>query len=152
MFARLAIEADFDEIIRMGKINVEQTKPHDAAHFDPEILRNTLHSYLSSADPTVWVVEHRRALIGFMFAGIYRYSFRSGLYTTQQVLFVQPENRGSRAAALLVKELIVWSKSLGAAEIKGGNDNGFHSDRTAGFLEHFGFDRVGVAMTCRLEN
>lgn len=150
MFVRLAIEADFPAIVAMGRVNVEQTKPLDAPHFSEELLYLTLDEYLKDANPTVWVVEHKSKLIGFMFASMNAYDYRAGLFTTQRVLFVSPENRGSRAATLLMKELVRWSKSLGAVEITGGNDNGFNSERTAGFLEHFGFKQTGFAMTCRL--
>jgi GNAT superfamily N-acetyltransferase len=150
VFVRLAIEADFDDIVRMGRLNVELTQPDHLPSFNESILRETLQNYLEEACPTVWVVESKGKLIGFMFAGMCAYDYRAGLFTTQKVLFVSPENRGSRAATLLVKELIRWSKSIGAVEIKGGNDNGFNSDRTAEFLEHFGFERVGHALTLRL--
>jgi len=45
-----------------------------------------------------------------------------------------------------MKQLIAWSEQLGAREIVGGNDNEFNSERTARFLEHFGFERVGYSM------
>jgi GNAT superfamily N-acetyltransferase len=61
-------------------------------------------------------------------------------------LFVKPEKRGTRAATLLTRQLIEWAEIIGAQEIVGGNDNEFNSERTARFLEHFGFRRVGIAM------
>ena len=85
-------------------------------------------------------------MIGLTLSSINDYRAASGLFTTQEVLFVRPEKRGSRAAVLLMKNLIAWSRKVGAKEIVGGNDNEFNSERTAAFLGHFGFKRVGYAM------
>ena len=93
----------------------------------------------------------KRRVIGFMVAYMFAFDYRDGLYTTQRVIYVSPEHRGTRAAVLLAKELIRWSKLLGAAKIQGGNDNSFKSERTAAFLEHFGFKRVGYSMKKLLE-
>lgn len=149
MFVRLALEEDFDEVVAMARINA-QTRPHLV--FSEDRCRRTLANYIARANPTIFVCEQKRALIGFLAAGIHNYDAFDGLYTSQQVLFVKPENRGSRAAILLMKQLVAWSEMLGATEIIGGNDNEFNSERTAKFLEHFGFTRVGFAMRRIIQN
>lgn len=143
MFTRLALEEDFDEIVEMARINAK-TRPH--LTFNEDKCRKTLQSYIDRASPTIFVCEDRRQLVGFLAAGIHEYDAFDGHYTSQQVLFVKPERRGSRAAVLLMKQLVSWSEMLGAEEIIGGNDNEFNSERTAKFLEHFEFKRVGFAM------
>lgn len=144
MFVRLAVESDIDAICEMGRMNIEETRPEIG--YDDFKCRETFYSYLDRADPTFFVVEHQRKVIAFLAAAIHDYRASDGLFTTQEVLFVRPENRGSRAAVLLMKHLIAWSEKLGAKEIIGGNDNSFNSERTAKFLEHFGFERVGFSM------
>lgn len=144
MFVRLALESDTDAIMEMARENVESTRP--TLTFNKAKCLGMIWSYLTEASPTIWVVEHKREVIALMLAEIYQYRAMDGLYTTQEVLYVKPENRGSRASALLMKNLIAWSERLGAKEIIGGNDNEFNSERTARFLEHFGFQRVGFTM------
>src|SRR5690606_25371393 len=82
--------------------------------FNPDRVRETFRHYLATATPTIFVVEQNRELIGFLNASISGYDFADGLFTTQQVLFVRPDKRGTRAAALLVKMLVDWSDQLGA--------------------------------------
>lgn len=144
MFVRLALASDIDAVVDMARENIETTR--SSLVFDEVKCRETFYQYLDTASPTIWVVEDRREAIAFMLAEVYDYRAASGLYTTQEVLFVKPAKRGSRASVLLMKNLITWSQRLGAKEIIGGNDNGFNSERTAKFLEHFGFERVGFAM------
>jgi len=144
MLVRLALEADFDAIVEMARLNIEETRSDLV--WDEYRCRETLYRYLDNASPTIFVVEDKREVIGFLLADMYNYHAAEGLFVSQEVLFVRPARRGTRAATLLMKHLIVWAQSLGAKELIGGNDNDFNSDRTAKFLEHFGFRRVGYAM------
>lgn len=144
MFVRLALEEDFDAIVEMARMNIAETRP--GMVFNEERCRATLRSYIDRASPTFFVVEDKRQVIAFLTADFYEYRAADGLFTTQECIFVMPERRGSRAAAILMKHLIAWSQRLDAREIIGGNDNEFNSERTARFLEHFGFERVGFSM------
>lgn len=116
---------------------------------EPElpIIDATIDAYFASADPTFFVVEGAgRRLVGFMMATIGGYAFASGIYTTQQVMYVRPENRGSRAATLLIRNLIDWSRLLGAKQITGGNNNGLYTAQTERLLAKHGFKAVGTFM------
>lgn len=143
MFVRLALESDFDTIVELARMNADETRA--SLDFDEEICRATLRQSLT-ASPTIFVVEAQREVVGFLLADIVGYRAFKGFCTTQEILFVRPDKRGTRAAVILMKHLVAWSKQLGAKEIIGGNDNSFQSDRTAAFLSHFGFERVGYAM------
>lgn len=150
MFVRLALDHEEDEFVRLTLANMAETMP-DEPHSEI-IIRQTFRDYLATAAPTIWFCEHQRQCIGVMVSYIRGYDYRDGHYTTQRILYVSPENRGTRAAVLLIKELIRWSVALGADRIEGGNDNSFQSDRTAAFLTHFGFERVGFAMRKNLRD
>lgn len=142
MFARLAIEADLEAYLDLTWQAVNESV-RGKVGYSAEKVRQTFQRYLDKADPTIFVCEERRELIGFLNAGIYEYDFANGLFTAQQVIFVRPDKRGTRAAVTLVKMFTEWSDRLGALENTGGNDNGLFSESTARLLEHHGFERVG---------
>jgi len=144
MFVRLALDHEAEELVRMAVANLKETMPGEP--YDEEEIRRTFLRYLQRANPTFFFVEHKRRVIGFLQAVWNTYDYRAGFYTVQKVLYVSPENRGTRAAVLLMKEFIAWSQRFGASEAFGGNDNDFQSERTAKFLGHFGFKRIGYAM------
>lgn len=144
MFVRLALENEVEDIVEMARHNCETTCAGEA--YSAEKVRETFQRYLDTAESTFFVVEHERKIIGFLQAYMLSYDYREGLYTVQKVLYVTPEKRGSRAAMLLMKHLIEWSRQIGADRIEGGNDNSFRSEQTASFLRHFGFQKVGYAM------
>ena len=143
MQVRLALEHEEDLIVEMARINM-QTRSD--LTFNEARCRETFRDYIRSASPTIWVAEDGAGVVGMLVADFYLHRAANGLFTTQEVLFVKPERRGGRAAALLMKQLIDWSRELGANEIIGGNDNDFNSEQTARFLGKFGFSRVGYAM------
>lgn len=124
----------------------------DGAYMRPELtfnearLRASFHSYLETAAVTCWVAEDLSGIVGFLASSFYEYRAFDGLFTTQEVLFVKPVKRGTRAAAMLMCQMIEWSRMLGAKEIVGGNDTNFNSERTARFLSKFGFECVGFTM------
>lgn len=142
MFVRLALESEREAVIDLCVAAVEESVRGLAP--DRAVIGETFDAYLASADPTFFVVDQRGAPVAFLMATIGAYPFAAGIFTTQQVLFVRPDKRGTRAAALLVQELIAWSTRLGAREITGGNTNGLHTERTIRLFEKHGFERVGV--------
>lgn len=144
MLVRLALPDEIETFVRMGVANLVETMPGEP--YDEDRLRATFRNYLDRAHPTIFFAEHDDQVVGMMAAYIFSYDYRDGHYTTQRVVYVSPENRGTRAAVLLIKELIRWSVALGADRIEGGNDNSFQSERTSKFLTHFGFEKVGFAM------
>ena len=150
MFVRLALESDIDQIVELARQNCELSTPH--LTFSPEKVVDTVYRYLDRCETTIFVVEDKDQIVGLLVATINEYRHATGLYTTQEVLFVRDDYRGTRAAALLMKELVSWSEMLGAIEITGGNDNRFNSDRTARFLAHFGFEQVGFFMRRMMTN
>lgn len=141
MFVRLGLDSDEDAFIDLARACAAEGVPHLA--FNEEKMRATYRRYLMTAHPTYFVVEQDRKLIGFLKATISEYDFSDGIFTTQDVLYVHPAKRGTRAAALLLSQFCQWSDRLGAVENTGGNDNDLTSERTASFLERFGFKRVG---------
>lgn len=149
MHVRLAMPEDIDTVVDMVKCQVEDTRADTV--FDGAVVREQFASYLSAANPTIFVVVDDSDMpIGFLWATINGYEYRRGLRVFQRVIYVSPENRGTRAAVLLTRHLIQWAKGLGASEIVGGTAISFQPERTSRFLEHFGFRIVGNAMSLRL--
>lgn len=142
MFARQVMPYDEEEMFEIVKTQVAETLPHlDVKEY---VFRETFHQSAYHADPTIFVVEEDRHVIGYLMALVNGYAFTDGVFTVQEVLYVRPDRRGTRAAALLVKMFVEWSERLGAREIIFGIANGFQPDRTAKFFElTAGAKRVG---------
>ena len=146
---RLAEAEDFQAVSDMAKQNHEESCPH--REWNPERMRQTFFGdYLQNEQCLIFVATKDAEVVGFLLTMACDYRAFSGHFTVQEVLFVRPDRRGTRAAALLMKKLVEWSRDIGALEIIGGNDNEVHSEQTARFLSKFGFKFHGYAMKLEL--
>lgn len=144
MICRLAMPQDEDAIVRLTLQDIAETLPH---HTVIEArVRETFNRSINHADPTIFVVEDKGEVVAFLLAIMNGYAFTDGVYTCQEVFYVRPDKRGTRAAALLMGEFLRWSQIVGAKEVIGGNSNGLYSERTRRFLERFGFQMAGYSM------
>ena len=84
MFVRLALEDDLDAICAMAAANVAETLPGE--QFDRAYVEAAFQRYLDTANPTFFVCEDRRQVVGFVQTCIFGYDYRAGHYTTQKVL------------------------------------------------------------------
>lgn len=65
-------------------------------------------------------------------------------------LFVSSNNRGSKAAYLLVKAFIEWAKEQGATWIQCGTATRINTERTISFYKKFGFEHTGSFLEMKL--
>lgn len=144
MIIRLALEDDIDELADLTRQAMAEARPWLV--YDDFHARETFYNYIDTADPTIFVAEDADGIAGFVVASLNEYRMSAGLFILQEVIFTRPEKRGTRAAARLMKHLVEWGQSLGAVEIIGGTDSNLQPDKTARFLERFGFRYVGYAM------
>lgn len=145
MRVRLALPTDEDDYVALARIGHAESWPDK--EFREHKVRAIFGRYLAQAHPTIFVVVDRGALIAFLNCTISEFPSADGLYTTQEILFVTPAKRGTRAAALLLREFTRWSDEIvGAEESTGGIDNALTPERTARFLQRFGFEEVGFFM------
>lgn len=144
MRVRLALPDDEDAFVALAKMAHAESLPH--VPYSEAKVRQTFHSYLAGAHPTLTVAYLKGEIVGFASQTLSEYPSGTGIFSTIEVSFVRPDKRGSRAAALLLRWFAQWSDQLGALESTGGNDNSLHSERTAKFLARFGFEQVGFFM------
>lgn len=143
MLARLAMMEDKDAVLSLAEMQVEETLPH--LDFDRRLAERTFDQSITRADPTIFVVEQNREVIGYLMGLMESYAFTSGIFCVQEVLYVRPDKRGTRAAVHLIKEFVDWARIVGAREMIFGISNKFQPERTARLFEKIaGAEPVGV--------
>ncbi len=128
MIARLAMPADREAVLAMGEAGLAETAPH--LPFERDVAEASYDRAMQTGHPVVWVADHRRQIAGYLVGVLEEYFFCSGVFVGQEVLYVRPEMRGSRAAAVLLREFTRWGRAIGARERFYGVSNGFRADRT----------------------
>lgn len=150
MFVRLAVEQDTSELLQLTEAGVKELMPRHA--YSETRFKQTIQSYLDRGNPTLFVVEEDRKVIAFLMASLHTHWFLDGHFASQDVIYVRPDKRGTRAAAMLVKRLTAWSDQLGVTEIIGGTETSFQPERTVRFLKHFGFRELGFCLYREISN
>lgn len=133
IFARLATPEDKDAVLSLAQMQVEETLPH--LDFRRDIAEKTYDQGMIHAHPTFFVAEDNREVTGYLMATLESYAFTSGIYVSQEVLYVRPDKRGTRAAVHLIKEFEGWGHIVGAREWMFGVSNGFQPERTTRLFE-----------------
>jgi GNAT superfamily N-acetyltransferase len=143
MLARLALETDIEAIVELAAGATAESFPH--LEFSAERCRGTLQRYLDTANP-VFVVEEGRSIVGFSLAEWGQHGFSTSTLAEQRVIYVKPENRGTRAAAELVSIFSAWAERMGAKEIRLDLANGRRTEQAARYMRRFGFQPIGVSL------
>lgn len=115
IIARLALASEESDVVELARRQVAEAAPH--LDFDPEIASRTFQRYLTTADPTIFVVEDNREVVGYLMAMIHDYAFTAGLFAIQDAMYVRPDKRETTAAASLIDIFTQWGERLGAREI-----------------------------------
>lgn len=131
MEARLARAYEEDAVVELARRYAEAASQ---VGFDPAVVRTTFRGYIFTAHPTIYVAADSDGLAGLLTCSLHAYTFTTGLFTIQDVLFVLPEKRGSRAAAHLLRAFDQWSDAVGAKEVFYGTSTGRKADSFARFV------------------
>lgn len=141
--ARLIMPRDLDDVLSLAQMQVEETLPH--LDFRRDLAEQTFWASVTKGHPTGFVAEENGQVIGYLMGVLEEYAFASGVFVVQEVLYVRPDKRGTRAAVHLIKEFVRWGEIVGARELIFGVSNGFQPDRTARLFEKLtGAKRVGL--------
>lgn len=103
----------------------------------------TFDRYLATANPTIFVAEHHREVVGLLIALTHDFLCAYGFFAIQEVFYVRPDKRGSRAAAELAIAFNEWADRLGPEEVYMGVATGYRPAAARRFMQRFGFEPVG---------
>lgn len=133
IYTRLVMPEDKDAVLSLAQMQVEETLPH--LDFRRDLAEATFDRSVTKGDPTGFVAIQDGEVIGYLMAVLNEYAFSSGVFVSQEVLYVRPDKRGTRAAVHLIKEFVRWGEIVGAREWTFGIANGFQPERTARLFE-----------------
>lgn len=96
------------------------------------------------------VLDDEDNILGVFMGGLQEEWQSDSLMAFDYCLFVRPENRGGRAAYLLIKSFIEWAKEQGATWIQCGTATQINTDKTISFYKKFGFEHTGTFLEMKL--
>jgi len=149
VLVRLAVEADRLPIFKLS-VHMHQETDFSSYHFDPQKAINNIGAWIHGGDERfLLVAEKDGVVVGMLFAALKRPWFGDDLLASEEVFYVQPEHRGSRAAYILMREFCSIAKARGARHLRAGVATG-SGPAAERLYQHFGMHYVGGNFSAHL--
>jgi GNAT superfamily N-acetyltransferase len=150
MLIRAVESGDVEAVVEMGA-RMHAESAYSFLPYDRAKVRRMAESYVTDAEAQCGLVAEEAGRVVAMFGGyLTDYFFCDERVACDVVLFVEPQRRGSSAAARLVRAFREWARSRGAREICLGVSTDVDAERTGVFYERMGLGRVGGLYKQRL--
>ena len=138
----LLTDAHVSDIVALGKVFVAENGPH--LDYDEEEVKKTCNLVLSDMDReylNIFLVYRNDEPIGFIYASCGKYLFNKQRYAQQELIFIRPAYRHTRAFLKLIKAFEEWARLRSSVEIWMGSA---HSKTFGNILPRTGYPVVGT--------
>jgi GNAT superfamily N-acetyltransferase len=150
MIVRPCAREDIDRVVELGR----RLHAESALAFLPYEVENVRSLVIKIIEhPETYcglVAEHGEALVGMLGGYLTDYFFCNEKLACDLALFVEPEHRGSSAAARLIQGFRQWAEAGGAREICLGVSTNIGTAGIDRFYRSLGFTPVGGLYKLRL--
>lgn len=129
----------------MAEDYAREVGKHSEITYSTEKAMQSAMSSLFSPSLTLKVCVLEGKMVGFIWACVGPlFIWSEDIVAMDQILYVKPEYRGTRAGVSLIKAYLSWAKDMGAKEARISCGSGIHEERTNALYEKLGFLRVGA--------
>lgn len=149
MLVRTAKLPDVPALVALGKSFIQEAPNYSSRDFDADALLRNLEGVISGQG-AVFVVESDQKIIGGIVCLTTKDWFNNDVIAFEQVFYVQPEYRASRAPLFLIDAFVNWAKHMGASRIQCGTTTGINTKGCLRLYERFGFREYGTLLDMEL--
>ncbi|AOA57572.1 GNAT family N-acetyltransferase [Acinetobacter larvae] len=149
MKLRTAGLADLPHLIEMAQDFIKEAPNYRKRTLVVGALENNLKSIVESG--AIFVVELHKNIVGGIVCATTKDWFNDDLIAFEQVFYVKPKYRATRAPLLLIDALIEWSHGMNASRIQCGTTTGIQTKGCLRLYERFGFREFGQLFDMELD-
>jgi GNAT superfamily N-acetyltransferase len=138
----LQTQQHIEDLISMGRVFAAEAGPH--LDFDPDEVRSACNVVLNDFDReffNFFIAYKDDEPVGFIYAICGKYLFNKQRYAQQELIYVRPAYRGTRAFLKLVKAFEEWARLRSSIEIWMGSA---HSKQFSDILPRIGYPEAGT--------
>ena len=107
-------------------------------------------THLINGGGVIFIVEQDQEIMGGFAGRVGGDWFNSTKIAFDDVMYVKPEFRKTRAAYVLIQTFIGWAAAMGVNRIQCGTTTGVESRACIRLYEHFGFTQYGTVLDMEL--
>jgi len=142
MEIRLANVRDIEKMLPMCSAMHAESR-YRIYHYSQEKMKTLIERMTTDDDSIVLVTERNGETIGMFLATIGTHFFGDDRYSSDGLLYVVPEHRGTKAAKNMVTYYVLWAKSKGVSDIRIGDTTNNNPEQNEKFYQESGFIRIG---------
>jgi GNAT superfamily N-acetyltransferase len=142
--------SDVPELVKLGQSFIQEAPNYHSRAFDADALTLNLESVLKGQG-SIFVVEVQDEIVGGIVCLTSKDWFNNDVIAFEQVFYIKPAYRTSRASFLLLDAFIAWSRNMGASRIQCGTTTGINTRGCIRLYEHFGFTQYGTVLDLELK-
>lgn len=150
MRVRPANLSDVPELVKLGQSFIQEAPNYHSRQFDADALQQNLEGVVNGLG-SIFVVEDQDEIAGGIVCLTSKDWFNNDVIAFEQVFYIKPAYRTSRASFLLLDAFIAWSKHMGASRIQCGTTTGINTRGCIRLYEHFGFMQYGTVLDLELK-
>ena len=150
MRLRVATLPDVPAMVALGQEIIKEAPNYQSRPYLAENAEKHFTSLIKGGG-VIFLVEHQEQIIGGFVGRIGGDWFNNTKIPFDDVLYVAPEFRKSRAAYMLIQAFIRWAQLMGANRIQCGTTTGVESAACIRLYKHFGFTEYGTVLDLELK-
>ena len=150
MRLRVATLPDVPAMVALGQEFIKEAPNYQGRDYVTEYAEKHFTSLIKGGG-VIFLVEHQEQIIGGFVGRMGGDWFNDIKIAFDDVLYVAPEFRKSRAAYMLIQAFIRWAQLMGADRIQCGTTTGVESAACIRLYKHFGFTEYGTVLDLELK-
>ena len=149
MRVRVATHSDMPCFIENAKRLHSESPKYAIRNLNEKALSENLRSVMDGVG-AIFVAENNGEVVGGIVCLTTKDWFNDDVIAFEQVFYVQPEYRATRAPLLLIDAFVNWAKYMKADRIQSGTTTDISTQGCVRLYEHFGFIQYGIMMDMEL--
>ena len=151
MRLRTASISDIPILILIAQGFIKEAPNYQSRELDIKALEENLRTIIDGVG-AVFVAEKGEQIVGGIVCLTTKDWFNNQVIAFEQVFYVLPEYRATRAPLMLIDAFINWARHMGASRVQSGTTTGISTKGCVRLYEHFGFIQHGILLDLELGN
>ena len=149
MRLRTASISDIPILILIAQGFIKEAPNYQSRELDIKALEENLRTIIDGVG-AVFVAEKGEQIVGGIVCLTTKDWFNNQVIAFEQVFYVLPEYRATRAPLMLIDAFINWARHMGASRVQSGTTTGISTKGCVRLYEYFGFIQHGIILDLEL--
>lgn len=150
MRVRVATLDDLPSLMNIARQFILEAPNYSTRELNEDALSENLRSVINGLG-AVFIAEHQHEIVGGIVCLTTKDWFNDQIIAFEQVFYICPQYRSTRASFLLIETFVNWAKHMNAGRMQCGTTTGINTKGCLRLYERFGFREYGTLLDLELK-